>query len=232
MMSMTDPVRRVTGGVDTHADVHVAVALDSATGHVAGAGSFAATAVGYAELLAWMRQHGHIDKIGVEGTGAYGAGLTRHLRREGVEVIEVDRPDRKTRRLRGKSDIVDAEAAARAVLAGVATGTPKTRDGVVEAMRVLEVLYESGDKDRTRALNQFRSLLLTAPDTIRQSLQDLSDHDQLERARRFQDREHPDPVVCHTRYVLRSLGASPRSRRSRPTSKHDCDPSSPPTPPR
>lgn len=76
----------------------------------------------------------------MQGTGTYGAGLARHLRREGVKVVEVDRPDRKTRRLRGKSDPVDAEAAARAVLAGTATGTPKTRDGVVEAMRVLEML--------------------------------------------------------------------------------------------
>ncbi|HVL98672.1 MAG TPA: transposase [Egibacteraceae bacterium] len=164
---MTDPARHVTGGVDTHADCHVAVVVDSATGHVAGTASFDNTAGGYHELLAWMRGHGVVDKVGVEGTGTYGAGLTRHLRRHGIAVVEVDRPDRKTRRLRGKSDPVDAEAAARAALAGVATGTPKTRDGVVEAVRVLEVLYESADKDRTRALNQLLSATLVDLGVVR-----------------------------------------------------------------
>jgi transposase len=163
MTSMTEPVRHVTGGVDTHADTHVVVVVDSATGHMAGRAAFDNTASGHGQLLDWMRGHGVVDKVGVEGTGTYGAGLARHLRGHGVEVVEVDRPDRKTRRLRGKSDPVDAEAAARAVLAGTATGTPKTRDGVVEAMRVLEVLYESADKDRTRVLNQFSALLLTRP---------------------------------------------------------------------
>jgi transposase len=152
-----------------------------------------------------MSSHGEVDKVGVEGTGTYGAGLARYLRREGVEIVEVDRPDRKTRRLRGKSDPVDAEAAARAALAGTATGIPKTRDGVVEAMRVLEVLYESADKDRTRALNQFSALLLTAPGEIREPLCGLPAPQQLDRARRFHDRDDPDPVVCHTRYVLREL---------------------------
>lgn len=124
MTSMTEPVCHVTGGVDTHADTHVAVVVDSATGHVAGTASFDNTAAGYGQLLEWMRGHGQVDKVGVEGTGTYGAGLARRLHREGVVVVEVDRPDRKTRRLRGKSDPVDAEAAARAVLAGTATGTP------------------------------------------------------------------------------------------------------------
>jgi transposase len=144
-------------------------------------------------------------QVGVEGTGTYGAGLARRLCRHGVHVVEVDRPDRKTRRLRGKSDPVDAEAAARAVLAGTATGTPKTRDGAVEAMRVLEVLYESADKDRTRALNQFSALLLTAPEQLREPLHGLSVSQQLDAARRLRERDDADPVVCHTRYVLREL---------------------------
>jgi len=179
--------------------------VDSATGHVAGTASFDNAATGHTELLGWMSSHGEVDKVGVEGTGTHGAGLARYLRREGVEIVEVDRPDRKTRRLRGKSDPVDAEAAARAALAGTATGIPKTRDGVVEAMRVLEVLYESADKDRTRALNQFSALLLTAPGEIREPLCGLPAPQQLDRARRFHDRDDPDPVVCHTRYVLREL---------------------------
>ena len=205
MTSMTDPVRHVMGGVDTHADSHMVVVVDSATGHVAGTASFANTSGGYEQLLDWMQAHGVVDKVGVEGTGTYGAGLTRHLRREGVDVVEVDRPDRKTRRLRGKSDPVDAEAAARAALAGTATGTPKTRDGVVEAMRVLKVLYDSADKDRTRALNQFRSLLLTAPEDIREPLRGLPIAQQLSRAARFRARDTADAVVRHTCFVLREL---------------------------
>jgi transposase len=231
MTRMTELVRHVTGGVDTHADSHVAVVVDSATGHVAGTGSFDNTTAGYAALLSWMNGHGAVDKVGVEGTGTYGAGLARHLHRHGVEVVEVDRPDRKTRRLRGKSDPVDAEAAARAALAGTATGTPKTRDGVVEAMRVLEVLYETADKDSTRALNQFSALLLTAPEQLREPLHGMSVPQRLGRARRFQDRDDPDPVMCHTRYGLRELARRIAAmRRNRPNSSSGRVPWSPTTP--
>lgn len=120
---------RVTGGVDTHADVHVAAALDSATGRLLGTEWFPTTAAGYGALLAWLRAFGELDRVGVESTGAWGAGLTRHLRSEGVEVIEVDRPDRKARRFEGKSDPTDAEAAARAVLSGRAQARPRPRTG-------------------------------------------------------------------------------------------------------
>lgn len=203
MTSITEPARHVTGGVDTHADTHMAVVIDSATGHVAGTRQF--DSADHEPLRSWMAAHGVIDRVGVEGTGTYGAGLARHLTASGVTVVEVDRPDRKTRRAKGKTDPVDAEAAARAALAGTATGTPKTRDGVVEAMRTLEVLWNSADNDRTRALNQFGSLLLTAPAEITESLQGLTRAAQLDRARRWQDRDHPDPVVTHTRWVLREL---------------------------
>src|SRR5690625_4509974 len=107
---MTAEPRRVTGGVDTHADVHVAVALDSATGQQLGTESFPTTAAGYAALHAWLAGFGTVERVGVESTGAWGAGLARHLRAEDVEVIEVDRPDRKARRFEGKSDPIDAEA--------------------------------------------------------------------------------------------------------------------------
>jgi len=131
-------VRGVTGGVDTHGDLHVAAVLDSASGRPLGTASFPTTTPGYAGLLAWLRSHGELDHVGVESTGSYGAGLARFLRVEGEEVIEVDRPDRKTRRFEGKSDPIDAEAAARAVLSGRASSTPKSRDGLVEAIRSLE----------------------------------------------------------------------------------------------
>lgn len=136
----------VTGGVDTHDDVHVAAAVDQA-GRLLGWAEFPADEHGYAALLHWLAGHGRLVEVGVEGTGAYGAGLARYLRTHGVKVVEVDRPDRKTRRFQGKSDPIDAEAAARAALAGRATGTPKTRDGQVEALRALHVARRSRHPD-------------------------------------------------------------------------------------
>jgi transposase len=124
----------VTGGVDTHKDTHTAAALD-ASGRLLGHREFAATAAGYAALLAWLGTLGQLVRVGVEGSGVYGAGLARFLQAAGVELVEIDRPDRKTRRWQGKSDPVDAEAAARAAQAGRAGGVPKTRGGKVDALR-------------------------------------------------------------------------------------------------
>jgi transposase len=115
---MTPKDRHVTGGVDTHGEVHVAVALDSVSCRSLGTASFPTNAKGYASLLGWLRSSGELDRVGVEPTGSYGAGLTRFLHAQGTEVIEVDRPDRKARRFEGKPDPVDAQAAARAVLSG------------------------------------------------------------------------------------------------------------------
>ena len=119
---MTPTERHVTGGVDTHGDVHVVAVLDSATGRWLDTASFPTSKVGYVSVLAWLRGFGEVDQVGIESTGSYGAGLTRFLLAEDVEVIEVDRPDRKTRRFEGKSDPIDAEAAARAVLSGGPAG--------------------------------------------------------------------------------------------------------------
>ena len=132
----------VTGGVDTHKDTHTAAALD-ASGRLLGHREFAATAAGYAALLAWLGTLGQLVRVGVEGSGVYGAGLARFLQAAGVELVEVDRPDRKTRRWQGKSDPVDAEAAARAAQAGRASGVPKTRGGKVDALRALRVARRS-----------------------------------------------------------------------------------------
>ena len=129
-------VSGVVGGVDTHADVHVAAALDT-NGGLLGIESFPADAAGYRSLLDWLLGFGPVVKVGVEDTGSYGVGLTRHLHNEGVAVVEVDRPNRQTRRRLGKSDPIDAEAAARAALSGSASVTPKRRDGTVEQIRVL-----------------------------------------------------------------------------------------------
>jgi len=202
---MTSLKRRVTGGVDTHDDVHVAAVCDTVTGHTLATASFPTTTAGYADLLMWMNEHGTVDKVGVESTGSWGVGLTRHLAAAGVEVIEVDRPDRKARRLDGKTDTIDAVAAAHAVIAGRATGVPKSRDGSVEAIRQLEIVYHAASKDRTRAINQFKAIIVSSPAGLRHRLRDgLSLRNQLARARRFPD-NHPDLVERQTRFALREL---------------------------
>ena len=134
-------------------DVHVAAALDP-LGGLLGTESFATDPAGYKALLSWLASFGDVTKIGVEGTGSYGAGLARHLRRAGVEVIEVDRPNRQKRRSSGKSDPLDAVEAARAALGGRATGSPKSRDGAVEAIRVLVVAKRSARQARVKAILQ------------------------------------------------------------------------------
>ncbi|MCI4062102.1 IS110 family transposase [Micromonospora sp. R77] len=170
---MTAKKRQVTGGVDTHGKTHHAAAVDQA-GRVLGDQQFPATAAGYQQLLRWLRTFGRVVKVGVEGTGAYGAGLARHLSASGITVIEIDRPDRKTRRSKGKSDPIDALAAARAALSGQATGVPKTRTGPVEAIRVLRVARCGAVKARTAALNQLHGLITSAPDTLREDLAGLT----------------------------------------------------------
>ena len=196
--------RSVIGGVDTHADTHVAAALDATTGQRLGVESFPAHAAGYAALLVWLRTFGKINAVGVESTGAWGAGLARHLTAAGVRVIEVDRPDRKARRLDGKSDPIDAEAAARAVLAGRATGTPKSSDGPAEAIRALEIVCNGATRDRTRATNQFKALLVTAPADLREHMAAMTFRRQLEVARRFHN-DHDNPVVAQLRFSLKAL---------------------------
>jgi transposase len=164
----------VTGGVDTHGQTHHAAVIDQVGREVADA-EFPATPVGYRALLAWLRTQGQlIERVGVEGTGAYGAALSRYLRGQGVVIVEVDRPDRKTRRAKGKSDPIDAYAAARAALSGAAGGTPKTRDGQVEAIRALRLARGSAVKARTQAINQLKSLLVTGPADLREQLRPLA----------------------------------------------------------
>jgi transposase len=164
---------RITGGVDTHLDIHVAAALD-ATGALLGSRSFPATARGYRQLHRWLAAFGTIDRVGVEGTGSYGAGLTRLLHARDVLVVEVDRPNRQNRRRRGKNDTVDAIAAARAAQSGDATGLAKTRDGNVEAMRVLRLVKLSARRSKTVAVNQMRSIIATGPEELRARFRDLS----------------------------------------------------------
>ena len=194
----------VTGGVDTHKDVHVAAALDQ-MGRLLGTSSFPTTPVGYRQLARWLRQHGQLDSVGVEGTGSYGAALARLLRLEGVEVIEVARPNRQVRRRFGKSDVVDAIAAARAVQSGEATATPKTHDGPVEALRALKAVRRSATKARTQAWNQIHQLLVTAPEDLRARLAGLSKRDLLSTMAAFRIRAEDDTLTAINRLALREL---------------------------
>jgi transposase len=158
--------RAITGGVDTHAGVHVAAALDP-IGGLLGVQEFPATPAGYAQLLGWLGGFGTVCLVGVEGTGSYSAGLARHIAAAGVRVVEVDRADRQDRRRAGKSDPLDAVSAARAALSGRASGAPKGRDGAVEAIRALMVAKRSARSVRTQTINQARALVVTGPDDVR-----------------------------------------------------------------
>ena len=165
-MTIVEDRPAITGGVDTHSEVHVAAALDP-VGGLLGTREFPATAAGYASLLGWLGKFGDVALVGVEGTGSYGAGLARYLAARGVRVVEVDRADRQDRRRKGKSDPLDAVSAARAAQSGRASGEPKGRDGAVEAIRALMVAKRSARNERTQAINQARALILTGPDELR-----------------------------------------------------------------
>jgi transposase len=195
---------RLTLGVDTHAEQHVVAVLDQ-HGRLLGTREVPTTPAGYAALLAWTGDYGVIERVGIEGAGNYGAGLARWLRRQGLVVIEVDRPDRRTRRRRGKSDPVDAEAAARAVQAGTATGQPKAADGRVEAIRALRVARRSAVKARTQAANQLHALVVTAPDGLRARLRPLGIAALVEMAARFRAAACPRTPEAATRLALRSI---------------------------
>ena len=203
-LSMADPNRLVTLGVDTHLETHVAAALDG-RGRLLDTLSLPTTSAGYQALLEWAAAFGTIDRVGVEGTGSYGAGLARWLRAQGIVVLEVDRPDRRTRRSRGKSDPFDAEAAARAVQSGRASGSPKAGTGQVEAIRVLRIARGSAMTARSRIANQLHALRVTAPQTLRDELVPLTLSELVRRASAFRVPAIIEGPSAATRMALRSL---------------------------
>ena len=183
---MTPEPGFVTGGVDTHLEVHVAAAVDH-LGGVLGTETFPTTGNGYRRLLRWLRSFGPVHAVGVEGTGSYGSALAGHLADAGLEVIEVSRPNRQVRRRHGKTDVVDAIAAARAVLSGQASATAKAHNGPVEAWRLLKIVQRSAAKSRTQAINQLRTIVATAPDELRSKLRALKTPELVEGLRSIQD---------------------------------------------
>lgn len=160
-------------GVDTHKHEHVAAVI-TAIGGLLDVRTFPATGAGYAQLLAWARSFGTLHRAGVECTGSYGAGLARFLHANSLQVIEVNQPDKSLRRRHGKSDVVDAEAAARAVLSGRATGGAKTGEGPVEMLRLFKMAKNSAIKSRSQAINQLKAIIVTADGELREQLAGLS----------------------------------------------------------
>ena len=194
----------ITLGVDTHKDTHVAVALDG-LGRRLGTLSIPTTPAGYEELVDWANGFGPLECVGIEGTGSFGAGLSRFLRSEGARVFEVDRPKRRDQYRSGKSDPIDAELAARAVLAGTATGRPKDADGEVEMIRTLRVTRRSAVKARAQAVNQLKNLLITAPEELRSELRELSTAKLVAKASGFRPGTNPSDVEAATKFAMRSV---------------------------
>jgi transposase len=158
-------------------------------------------------LVSWLASHGELTLVGVEGTGSYGVGVARYLARAGIDVVEVDRPNRQTRHRKGKSDPVDAVAAARAALSGQASGLPKTRDGTVEAIRVLMIARRSAIDTRIETLNQLRHVVFTATPQLRAKFTDLTAIAVANKAAALKPRlSDPDPVRYATPVTIRTLG--------------------------
>src|SRR5205085_8344789 len=190
-------------GVDTHKDLHVAAVL-TVLGALRETKTFPATAAGYQALLAWVDTFGLVRRAGVECTGSYGAALARHLRAAGVEVIEVNQPDKATRRRRGKTDSLDAESAARAVLSGRASGSAKAGDGPVEMLRMFKLAKSSAIKARTQTINQLKAVLVSADPQLRETLSGLSNVLLIRRCTQL-DIDTPCDTTSAAAYTLRLL---------------------------
>ena len=196
--------RKVIVGVDTHKHVHVAVAIDS-WGIRLHDHAFVADSGGYQTLITWAETHGRIEAFGVEGTGSYGAGLARAVRRAGHRVVEVNRGDRRTRRAAGKSDTIDAEVAARSVLAGQSTAIPqdrgrRRRDDAPAAT----ITRDTAVKAHTTAMHTLKQIVVHASPVLREALHDLTDHGLLTRCAGLR----PGPIDTPTasaKHTLRAL---------------------------
>ncbi len=194
----------VVGGIDTHKDLHTAAVVDE-SGKVLGTRSFATTRQGYRQLVRWMREHGTVDRVGVEQTGSYGAGVTRQLALA-ITVLEVTGPDASARRGRGKDDRLDAIAAARAALDGQRISVAKTRDGRIEALRVLRTTRQTAVKARRAALQQLNNTIVAAPDEVREQTRVMTRMQLVRTLGGWRpDRDQASDPTVATRIALRSL---------------------------
>lgn len=195
---------RVVVGVDTHADAHQ-VAVVSEYGKPLGDQTFPTTARGYQEIVGFIIGFGDVLQVGMEGTGTYGAALTKVLQATGMLVVEVNRPDRQQRRLRGKTDSLDAYRAAQSVLSGISTAVPKAKDGPVECLRVLRASRASAMKARSATINQIKGLLVSAPETLRAKHQGISTDMMVRAMVRSRPSGHPADPHYVTARVLKAL---------------------------
>jgi len=195
--------RRIVGGVDTHKDLHVAAVVDEVD-RVLASQCFATTRHGYKQMLAWMRTFGSLQRVGIEATGSYGAGLLRYMQKAGIEVLEVTTPDKHDRRKRGKNDDLDAQNAAHA---GKRTVTPKSRDGMIESLRVLKACRKTAVAARRVALQMIQNTIVCAPDELRETLRKMT-RMQLIRTRAAWRPDLTDyrNVASAYRITLKSLG--------------------------
>ncbi len=189
-------------GGDTHKLTHVAVAITRLGARLADC-SIAANATGYVTLVAWARALGTVEAFAIEGTGSYGAGLTSFVRRNAIRVVEVSHCDRHKRRKDGKNDTLDAESAARSVLAGIATATPKTADGAAEMVRQIKIARDTAVKAKSAAIITLKTLLVNAPSELRETLAPLTDRALLERCARL----IPGALVTPTAAVKHAVRA-------------------------
>ncbi len=203
MTTQLETITAVTAGVDTHRDVHMVAALDQ-RGTELGVQGFSTDPVGHRNMLDWLERFGPVELVGVEGTGTYGAGLTRFLQRNDIAVVEISRPDRQERRSHGKSDEVDAIAAARSAQSGKDIAQPKTRTGNVEAIRALRMVRRSATRDRTSAINQMRALVVTGPDDLRETFRGMTTKKLVSGAARLRPSD-PTTFVGATKFALREL---------------------------
>ena len=164
---------RIVGGVDTHKDLHVAAVVDELD-RVLASRCFATTRHGYKQMVAWMGAFGSLQRVGIEATGTYGAGLLRYMQKAGIEVLEVTTPDKHDRRKRGKNDDLDAQNAAHAAFAGKRTVTPKSRNGMIESLRVLKACRNTAVAARRVALQMIQNTIVCAPDELREILRKMT----------------------------------------------------------
>lgn len=202
--SLSSSSTSIIVGVDTHKYVHVAVAIDALGMRMASC-SAPADRAGYAELVSWARTLGTIEAFGIEGTGSYGVGLASFVRRQAIRVVEVSHCDRRKRRNNGKSDTVDAETAARSVLAGIATAVPKTADGAAEMVRQVKVARDTAVKAKTAAIITLKTLIVNAPGELREALEPLTDRKLIDRCARLLPGALIADTTASTKHALRAL---------------------------
>lgn len=203
MDTVTQTPGAVTVGVDTHRDFHVAAVTDH-LGTVLETATFEATANGYHQLRGWVETFGPVNAVGVEGTGSWGKGLTRHLTDHDLTVIEVIRPNRQTRRRYGKTDTIDAIAAARAVLNGEATSQPRTTNGPIESLRLLKIARRSAKRHQTAVANQINAIIVTAPEPLRSTLQHHTTLQRVATAARYRPGDPTNPYHA-AKHALKAL---------------------------